>query len=299
MLLSLLPSMVSLNLEDKRSRYSLADVVHWEPAEMPNLVRLTLVGTPAISFHPDTLKSTRDLTHLILNMEHGDVYSYIPDPEEFEEVGQGEEASESDSDENNSLSSPSFSRRHPAWTWDWYLPKLTHLSLTSEFAYRFQFQMLAGTPNLAYFSVGIDSFSGKHKRTVGIADLIRPGFQHPAVTYVLDMEREQQEERKRLPYWDPEAYHPLGEEDGEEDEEAVKEKEDEEDEIWQEFEFLHISVMKDVFLIGPWMFDYRALKVLFGKVAPNIENLSLQGCYGFTVSGWVQSTSEHLHSLKS
>ncbi|KAG0377267.1 hypothetical protein BGX24_006421 [Mortierella sp. AD032] len=223
-------------------------------------------------------------------MEHSDVYSYIPDPEEFEEVGQREEASETDSDENNSLSSPSLSRQHPAWTWD---------CLTSEFAYRFQFQMLAGTPNLAYFSVGINSFLEKHKRTVGISDLIRPGFRHPAVTYVLDMGREQQEERKRLPYWDPEAYHPLGEEDGEEDEEAAKEKEDEEDEIWQEFEFLQISVMKDFFLIGPWMFDYRALKVLFGKVAPNIENLSLQGCYGFTVSEWVQSTSEHLHSLKS
>ncbi|KAG0282849.1 hypothetical protein BGZ96_012792 [Linnemannia gamsii] len=45
----------------------------------------------------------------------------------------------------------------PLWTWDWYLPSLVHLVLTSEFAYRFEFRMLMGCPCLNALDLDITS----------------------------------------------------------------------------------------------------------------------------------------------
>ncbi|KAK3845582.1 MAG: hypothetical protein J3R72DRAFT_436118 [Linnemannia gamsii] len=285
-LFSQLPHLRELSLGDKRSQYSLTDVVHWEPAKMLELGYLTLTGTPAICFHPDTFKSTRNLVTLSLRMVETGESSYIPDPEQFEEEGQ--ETSESHSDDTNSLLTPfSLQTRRPVWTWDWDLPKLTHLILKSEFAYRFQFRMLTGTPNLAYISLNINSLTMKHRRTVGIADFVKPGFQHPALACVLDREQEQQEERKGIPHWDSNVHH------------SGEAKEGEDDEIWQEFEFLHLPDLKFFTLLGVWMFDHRALNVLFNKVAPQIETIYMHGSYGFTISELVQSTSLHLHNLSN
>jgi hypothetical protein len=311
-LLTLLPRLTFLTLDDKRSRYNLADVVHWEPAELPELKHLSLTGTAAISFHPDTFKSTQNLVRLDLRMEFHDAYSFIPHPVQFDEtddeiVNEGGEFvdnhDENDGENNSSFSTPSPQRRRPAWTWDWELPKLAHLSLTSEFAYRFQFRMLDGTPSLSYFSVNINSFSRLHKRTVGIADLIKPGFQHPELERFLERERQQQETRRRRERHildHSSSTSDLGETNEEELEEEEKEGEkdtDGYDEIWEEFEFVDLPALKKFWLIGPWMLDYRVLKVLFGRIASKMEVVNLPECFGFTVSEWVKATSENLHNL--
>ncbi|KAG0272297.1 hypothetical protein BGZ95_011963, partial [Linnemannia exigua] len=301
-LFSQLPRLSELSLKDSRNQYSLTDVVvHWEPVEMLELEFLTLSGTPAICFHPDTLKNTPKLYSLELGMVETNGFSFIPDPEEFDEIDQeGQEASESHSDDTNSLLTHGYlpTRRYPVWTWDWELPKLRQITLTSEFAYRFKFQMLAGTPNLAYFDLNIKSLSRKHRRTVGIADLVKPGFQHPALARVLDREREQQEKRKRLPYWDPNAHHASEDQEAEDDvEEEEVNEEEEEDEILKEFEFLHLPALRFFSLTGPWVFDHRSLKALFSMVAPKISTIYLRGSYGFSISEWVQSTSLHLPNV--
>lgn len=141
--------------------------------------------------------------------------------------------------------------------------------------------MLAGTPNLLRFMVDINSFSRLHKRTVGIADLVKPGFQHPELKWFLERERQQQERRRDR------FDHTYGEQEEEED-----------DEIWQEFEFVNLADLEEFLLVGPWMLDCRVLSALFGKVAPKVERVRLKECYGFMVSELVKSTSENLHGLQ-
>ncbi|KAG0067225.1 hypothetical protein BGZ90_001103 [Linnemannia elongata] len=62
------------------------------------------------------------------------------------------------------MSTPS--PRRSIWTWDWYLPKLTILELTSEIAYRFQFRMLEGTPNIEDCRIDIGNSSRVYNRVV-------------------------------------------------------------------------------------------------------------------------------------
>ncbi|KAF9536075.1 hypothetical protein EC957_000491, partial [Mortierella hygrophila] len=61
----------------------------------------------------------------------------------------------------------------PIWTWDWDLPRLTHLTLTGEIAYRFQFKMLQGTPNLVQLNADIRPTTGIHKRTLGVKEFLQ------------------------------------------------------------------------------------------------------------------------------
>ncbi|KAK3824165.1 MAG: hypothetical protein JOS17DRAFT_270126 [Linnemannia elongata] len=324
-LLQRLPRLSFLTLDDKLSWYNLAEVVPWEPAELPDLKHLSLVGTAAISFHPDTFKSTRNLIRLDLRMEYHDAYSFIPHPALFDQLdveaahNSGElvnDHNDDDDDDNgtnnnsndNSFLTTSPQKRRPVWTWEWDLPKLTHLYLTSEFAYRFQFRMLARTPSLLYFSVDINSFSRLHKRTVGIADLVKPGFQHPKLGQFLEQERQQQEEKRRHGRSREGFNHSYGDLDEEEgvakDDLDDKDDNDDEqsgrqdDEIWQEFELVTLAALKNLMLMGPWMLDYRVLNALFGYVAPKIERMRLSECHGFTVSEFVKSTSENLHKLQ-
>ncbi|KAF9902134.1 hypothetical protein EC991_005247 [Linnemannia zychae] len=293
-LLSQLPRLTSLNLNDRLDQYSLANVVHWEPTNFPKLRDLTLCGTPAICFHPDTLKNTPKLGKLDLSLHNIGDYSFIPDPEEFEAVEQRQDSSDGDSNvylDDNSSSIPPLPKQ-PVWTWDWDLPRLTYLRLTAEFAYRFQFQMLAGTPNLVSLSLDIKSLSRGHRRTVGTSDFVKPVFKRPALARILNKGPEQQEETIRLPYWDTEAYY---------DDRNVQPNdgtEDEENEVSQEFEFLHVPALVSINIIGPWRFDHHALETLFSKVAPGIQYVRFPGCYGFTILEWVQSTSENLHYLQ-
>ncbi|KAG0202347.1 hypothetical protein BGX33_009762 [Mortierella sp. NVP41] len=209
-------------------------------------------------------------------------------------------AEQEEDDSEESLSSPAAAAAaaalpRPVWTWDWELYNLTHLRLTSEFAYRFQFRMLNGTPSLSYFRVDINSSSRAHERKVGIADLVKPGYQHPALEQFLVDERQQQQERRRRAVDNNWFYEE--EEEEEEEEEGNTECKGDETEDWQEFEYVYVPVLKTFSLIGRWTLDYRTLQVLFGRVAPKIDCLCMTACTGFTVSEWVRSTSRHLDEL--
>ncbi|KAF9094537.1 hypothetical protein BGX29_009464 [Mortierella sp. GBA35] len=67
--LALSPNLVTCTFKDKRTTYSIDEVEYWFPADLPRLTHLILVGTPAISLDPDTLRTTPNLNHLELLLE--------------------------------------------------------------------------------------------------------------------------------------------------------------------------------------------------------------------------------------
>ncbi|KAG0362808.1 hypothetical protein BGX24_005046, partial [Mortierella sp. AD032] len=63
----------------------------------------------------------------------------------------------------------------PKWSWDWHLPELRMLDLTSEFAYRFEFKMPHGCPNLEILRLHMRTTEGLHTRVVSESHLFVSG----------------------------------------------------------------------------------------------------------------------------
>ncbi|KAF9081404.1 hypothetical protein BGX29_004548, partial [Mortierella sp. GBA35] len=79
-------------------------------------------------------------------------------------------------DQGQGQAAPTIIR--PSWMWNWKLPQLTRLSLTSEFAYRFEFKMLQGYPSLKGWHQDIYTPEGHHTRAITHTDLFmqQPGI---------------------------------------------------------------------------------------------------------------------------
>ncbi|KAG0313105.1 hypothetical protein BGZ97_010519 [Linnemannia gamsii] len=190
--LSHCPRLTFLNISDGLAEYTADGVEYWKPAELPLLNFLNLRGASAYLFHPDTLKSTPELTHLYLGSCFGSPDQPIPPPENIISI----DADDDDDDfggESATTITPNQRQRRPIWTWDWELPKLTSLQLDSEFAHAFRFRMLASTPSLESLVLNIVQ---ECKRTIRLADLLlpKPGFKthHPPL-HVSDNEKEEVE----------------------------------------------------------------------------------------------------------
>ncbi|KAF9151857.1 hypothetical protein BG015_006129 [Linnemannia schmuckeri] len=152
-LLAQCPQLTTIMLDDRRQEYSFSDITQWQPAELRHLQSLKLRGSPALSFYPDTLRTTRNLRYLDVTKLDTNGLTYIPPAAEHTEL-EDDSARISSSEAATTLSSAG----RPVWTWDWYLPMLTHLQLDSEFAYGFQFKFLQ------------QSISSLHKRAAGVKD---------------------------------------------------------------------------------------------------------------------------------
>ncbi|KAF9087608.1 hypothetical protein BGX23_007993 [Mortierella sp. AD031] len=255
--LALSPNLVTCTSKDKRTTYSIDEVECWFPADLPRLTHLILVGTPAISLDPDTLRTTPNLNHLELLLESTIGNIFIPPSEALDYIGSIGTASSTTTESPPSASSSSSSTlplpRRPVWTWDWELPKLSTITLNSVFAYQFQFRMLQKTPSLASLSLDIKSTTNEHQRYIISEDF----FSHTPPKS----------------YWD---YH---------DDWKDLDFEDNND-------YIHLETL---FLNGYWTTSDLVLSVLFRKVAPNIAGLSMVGdCCGFSLWGWVEMTSRHL-----
>ncbi|KAG0295208.1 hypothetical protein BGZ96_012310 [Linnemannia gamsii] len=277
------PRLSHLLLTDYRVEYSLNEVVYWTLAELPQLEGLSLMGSSAIAFHPEILHSTTQLKDLALEMPiRRDGSAFIPPVADF---GHADDNVDNNSNELvDSLLSTcgSIPRKRPTWTWDWDLPNLVHLKLNAEFGYRFQFKMLEGTPNLERFSVDCRSLSGEHRRTVGIVDLIKPGYRHPDMSRFLDQE---QHKKCRL---DNSNDNDNGNTD--------KFEGTDNDEVWREFEYIHVPVLRHLTLAGPWSLDGRVLEALFDKMTPGLQYIQMSS-RGHSVREWVKLSSEYLLSL--
>ncbi|KAG0072258.1 hypothetical protein BGZ89_007317 [Linnemannia elongata] len=196
-----------------------------------------------------------------MRMTDYDAPSYIPPVSELEEPGDelGDDPEElAPTAAETTLSSP----RRPIWTWDWNLPKLSNLELTSEFAYRFQFKLLRSTPSLERFLVDTRTFSDQHKRTLGVKDLLQNTQDSTAMDDTQDDDN------------DDDTLDPL------------------------QLQYIHLPNLTDFSLIGDWTLDRRVLTILCRKVLPNIHrNLSLQGCSGFGLQDWVKTILQYLPKL--
>ncbi|KAG0348163.1 hypothetical protein BG005_011719 [Podila minutissima] len=146
------PMLKSLNLSDLHGTYDLSEISVAGPGHLPELANLVLVGLGALAFHPDTLHSTTELKALTLGSEESASATFVPSIQDIHRDDHPETTIVEDSG-----SRTASQIRRPKWTWDWYLPSLSALHLTVEFASHFQFRMLQGTPNLQELYLSIYS----------------------------------------------------------------------------------------------------------------------------------------------
>ncbi|KAG0015292.1 hypothetical protein BGZ82_001443, partial [Podila clonocystis] len=158
------PSLRILTLDDNMRTYDLNTIQVAHPAHLPELTKLVLMGTGAFSFHPDTLHSTKKLKILCLGSMRNFHRTFLPSLESMEQDDHSMEPASEDS-----ITAPIH---RPKWTWDWYLPNMTMLSLSVEFSLHFQFQMLRGTPKLEDLSLCLYSYAHQVERVLTEADFI-------------------------------------------------------------------------------------------------------------------------------
>ncbi|KAK3845527.1 MAG: hypothetical protein J3R72DRAFT_31445 [Linnemannia gamsii] len=173
-LLTHCPNLAFLRLNDMSRDYQCRDIVPCLPTHLKRLGCLQLGGWSALTFDPVTLSSTRSLKTMKIRVqpwcgENRDVIGYIPAVEELNQsygIQYGPATTASDS-------APAMIRSR--WTWDWELPLLTRLYLSSEFAYLFEFKVLHGCPALEHLHLDISSATpGEHRRVVSEADFLAP-----------------------------------------------------------------------------------------------------------------------------
>ncbi|KAK3824164.1 MAG: hypothetical protein JOS17DRAFT_804601 [Linnemannia elongata] len=300
-LLAECPQLTTITLEDRRQEYSPGDIVQFQPAGLRRLKSLRLKGSPAISFHPDTLRTTRKLQYLNVTMVETNGFTYIPPAVEQDEL---EYASENLSS-TETATTPSPSGRS-IWTWDWKLPILTHLVLNAEFAYGFQFKILQGTPNLSRLLVNMKSTSGQHKRTVGVKDFLRTTQGSMATTGEEEGDNDDEDDESDEIYitelimdseillnippcsLDDVLIQPVAKHKA-----TISVKEH----LAVRSEYINLPMLKTLVLKGSWTMNREVLEILC-KVAPEVTFLSLEGCNGFGLVDLVQTTSMLLQGLE-
>ncbi|KAG0311633.1 hypothetical protein BGZ97_011734 [Linnemannia gamsii] len=147
------------------------------------------------------------------------------------------------------IQAPGMSR--PKWTWDWYLPQLTSLTLTAEFAYRFQFRMLQGCPSLEFLNLNmrLTDVSDQFTRVLTKADFFMPS----GITDSLAGEGEQLSSKEQQ----------------------------------QEVAIVAPS-LEVVRLVGPWVIDDDLVPQFFIHMLPSLEDLEEEGLRGYTLERLVE-----------
>ncbi|KAF9174157.1 hypothetical protein BGX21_000514 [Mortierella sp. AD011] len=290
-------SLEYMEIEDGVSRYSCDSVlpdgapINWRLVKSVWANKsIKLLGRPALCFQPRTLYHTPNLKvlHLGTKLIHG--RSYIPPVKdilryEFESMDQEtmrfRDRADGDRLFIEAVARGEFIRperlgqsgpKRPYWSWDWSLPNLQTLQLTSEFAWRFKFKMLAGCPNLENLVLNMT--------TVGDNDMVvepedrqdgdqsetrqdHPTFEHQRNIQVRDF---------LLPT-DGDETHDLG-------------------------GFIQNPKLKYLCISGRWFLPDETLEVMLLSVMPNLQTLIECQCLGFTIGGWVRITSQ-LASLEA
>lgn len=160
-------SLEVLSLADNHRTYNLKKIEVCQPSVLPKFIRLCLYETVVLSFHPDTLHSTKELEHLVLGATDcrlNQDFSTQP--------SHSTAAWPVHSDNEHAVGTMfSFSPR-PQWMWNWFLPNLVNLELSVGFALHFQFLMLQGCLNLRSLFLSIFSEDCRVERVLAKEDLI-------------------------------------------------------------------------------------------------------------------------------
>ncbi|KAG0287738.1 hypothetical protein BGZ96_008368 [Linnemannia gamsii] len=165
------PNLKNASFTDHTSQYLWEDIVPCQPAELPKLELLRLIGTSSLTFHPDTLHSTPALSHMFIETCADDAGRFfIPETEEL----QRSFGMNCDTTITQEGPEPPNIIARPLWTWDWHLPNLHHLSLSAEFAYMFQFKMLQGCPALRSLDLNMETSNEGVQRVISNSDMFLP-----------------------------------------------------------------------------------------------------------------------------
>ncbi|OAQ32614.1 hypothetical protein K457DRAFT_16179 [Linnemannia elongata AG-77] len=188
-LLTRCPNLVEVSLVDDTLEYNWRDVEPTVPAHLPNLESLELVGWPAYTFHPKTLHSTGRLRSLSITSKAYDSsedrhsWNFFDNIDEVTDcnyfIPPIKELYQSYDIQNHYSTlplAPSPTDFRPKWTWDWYLPNLVSIKLSSEFAFLFQFRMLQGCPVLQTLELEIRTSRSAHTRTITNMDMFTPSL---------------------------------------------------------------------------------------------------------------------------
>ncbi|KAF9212030.1 hypothetical protein BGZ59_007313 [Podila verticillata] len=153
------PSLRRLTLGDSHQVYNLNEIEPSRPTHLPKLTTLLLSGSGALSFHPDTLYSTKELKVLSLGTLNESRRTLLPSLQDMDQ---------DDHQQDTTMEASTFDLpiHRPKWTWDWYLPLLDSLQLTFEFTFHFKFQMLQGTPNLRSLCLSLYSTGHQVERVL-------------------------------------------------------------------------------------------------------------------------------------
>ncbi|KAF9350102.1 hypothetical protein BGX34_001417 [Mortierella sp. NVP85] len=170
----------SLVLEDDIIAFNLRDIRSWSPVSLPNLKKLDLKGSPALRFNMDSLHHSPCLEHFTwgtVAYEHQDGnICCIPSPEELESIDPDTYGTEDLDLSGTPVSNQNFqlTGRRPRYTWNWYLPMLSSLHITTMFAFIFDFQWLQHLPNLhrLHLDSGAPMDQRVRERRITLKDLL-------------------------------------------------------------------------------------------------------------------------------
>ncbi|KAG0222863.1 hypothetical protein BGW42_006258 [Actinomortierella wolfii] len=187
-------SMRELKLCDRSLEYDATKVVPCriskkDKGAMRELQILDLCGMPALMFNPRILRDVPNLKRLEIGWPH-DNDMYFVTPVQEDELGNDYEVNpdailnskydDEDDDEDDDYDGASlgslFSMKR-GWTWDWYLPSLTYLHLSGDWALRCRLRLLAGCPLLQELQMSMDNRLGiaRHVTVRGIHEAVALG----------------------------------------------------------------------------------------------------------------------------
>ncbi|KAF9929510.1 hypothetical protein FBU30_001480 [Linnemannia zychae] len=152
------PNIIYVEMKDYFNHYPSADIEACLPANLPNLSSMELHGWPALTFHPETLRTTAKV-HKLKLCELNHYYT-------------AEDTLQADAMKSQIALAQNPGSRRLHWSWDWELPILSILNLEGEFAARFQFQMLVGCPNLTRLVLDIRTHDEQYVRVLSPDDFI-------------------------------------------------------------------------------------------------------------------------------
>ena len=183
-LFSKCPSLRVADIFDETISYNCAEIVPCLSAILPETKSLYLRGWPALTFHPASLESMKNLMSLKLTMKRTELCFSPPVNELKRSYGleDDDDGDEGRNDGDNGVNDGVVASREvtlrivrPRWTWDWDLPRLSEIQLTSEFAYLFEFKMLHGCPALETLRLYMRTEHGHHSRLICESDLFISG----------------------------------------------------------------------------------------------------------------------------
>ncbi|KAG0328356.1 hypothetical protein BGZ99_005539 [Dissophora globulifera] len=268
---------------------------------LPSALRtLKLDGWSALTFHPATLNHMPLLETLSLSVGCMSDRTHIPpvaqlQSVEFASLREEEDhlnrqlATNRESDKEYRSDEAGYSKpqrsskaymiraiehKRPFWTWDWYLPRLTCLRLTGEFAWRFEFRMLAGCPNLESL-VLIMATQDDLVMVVGAEEDLRHQQQQQAHQKSREVVYEHQRTIGIQDFFLRKNSRPS----------SISGSVSQASE-----QHVVANNLKTLYLYGRWYLSDDSLLFMLHWVMPNLEELHESQCFGYTTKGWIRAT---------